>query len=295
MFDFDDEDKGNPIGSGLRYHREQKKLSLDHISEELRVRREYLEAMEQGRFDLLPAGFYRRSFLKAYAEFLKLDADHILKMLEEQERASEKGEAESLSVSKAHVEGTSEEKKIGREKSAQKLSPPIKPPSRESRAGFLFLVFLGLLVGALCLIFLFKSGIKEDYETSASLGLGEAESLLVSPEPPDTMELFMNLLDEKIGGSPELILRVEASGRSWMRVVSDGAEVYTGFVNENMNAEFLARDELSINLGVNQGVRAWLNGFELIPLENGITYLNRENFKELIPTDRANEIVREHE
>jgi len=295
MFDFDDEDKGNPIGSALRYHRAQKNLSLDDISEELRVRREYLEAMEQGRFDLLPAGFYRRSFLKAYAEFLKLDADHILKMLEEQERTSEKGEGESLSVAKAHVEGTSEEKKTGREKSAQKFTPPIKPPSRESRAGFLFLVFLGLLVGALCLIFLFKSGIKEDYETSASLALAEAESLLVSPEPPDTMELFMKLLDEKIGGSPELILRIEASGRSWMRVVSDGAEVYTGFVNENMNAEFLARDELSINLGVNQGVKAWLNGFELIPLEKGITYLNRENFKELIPTDRANEIVREHE
>ena len=80
-----------------------------------------------------------------------------------------------------------------------------------------------------------------------------------------------------------------------MRVVSDGAEVYTGFVNENMNAEFLARDELSINLGVNQGVKAWLNGFELIPLEEGVTYLNRENFKEFIPTDRANEILREHE
>ena len=114
MFDFDDEDQENPIGSVLRYHREQKKLSLEQISEELRVRLEYLEAMEYGRFDLLPSGFYRRSFLKAYAEYLKLDADQILKTLEEQERSTEEDEGESPSVRKAHLVGALEEEKIKR-------------------------------------------------------------------------------------------------------------------------------------------------------------------------------------
>ncbi len=295
MFDFDDEDKENPIGSVLRYHREQKELSLADISEELRVRREYLEAMEQGRFDLLPVGFYRRSFLRAYAEYLKLDADHILKMLEEQERATKKGEGESPSVPKAHLGEALEEEKTTKERPAQKISPPTKPPSEESRTGFWFSVFLGLLIGTLCLIFLFRLGIRNGQKTSTSQAVAEAESLMVTPEPVDTLTLFMNLLDEKIGASPELILRVEASGRSWMRVVSDGAELFTGFVNENMNAEFLAKDELSINLGVNQGVKAWLNGFELVSFEKGTTRLNRDNFKEFILTDRANQIVRDYE
>jgi len=295
MFDFDDEDKDNPIGSVLRYHREQKKLSLEQIAEELKVRWEYLQAMERGRFDLLPSGFYRRSFLRAYAEYLNLNVDHILRMLDVQERVPKKGKGESPSVIKAHLGETFEEEKTEKERSTQKAVPPTKPPSRESRAGFWFLVFLGLIVGVLCLIFLFKLGIRNHQKTSASQAMAEAESLMVSPEPVDTMELFTNLLDEKIGASSELILRIEAAGRSWMRVVSDGAELYTGFVNENMNAEFLAKNEISINLGVNQGVRAWLNGFELISLEKGITRLNRENFKEFVLTDRAHQIVREHE
>jgi len=296
MFDFDDEEKGNPIGSLLHYHREQKKFNLDDISEKLRVRREYLEAMERGRFDLLPAGIYQRSFLKAYAEFLKLDADHLLKILEEQQRKTQEGEGESLYMPTAQFERTLEEARIVRgQLPPQKAPSPTKTPSRESRAGFWFLVFLGFIIGALCLIFLFKVGIRSEQESSASQAVAEAESLMVSPEPVDTLTLFSNLLDEKIGASPELTLRIEAAGRSWMRVVSDGAELFTGFVNENMNAEFLAKDELSINLGVNQGVKAWLNGFEMIPLENGIIRLNRENFKEFIPTDRANQIVREHE
>lgn len=296
MFDFDDEDRQNPIGSVLRYHREQKKLSLDQIAEELKVRREYLEAMERGRFDLLPSGFYRRSFLRAYAEYLKLDADHMLKMLEEQQRGTEEGEGKSLSISTAHVGKTLEEEKIERAKSSpQKVTPPTKPPPRESRVGYWFSVFLGFLVGTLCLIFLFKVNIIKQHEAPASQAVAEAESLMVNPEPVDTIKLFMDLLNEMIGGSPELILRIEVAGESWIRIVSDGKELFTGLINEKMNLEFKAKEKLSINLGKNQDFKAWLNGFELIPLEKGITYLNRKNFKEFIRTDRANQIVRDHE
>jgi hypothetical protein len=295
MFNFDDEDKENPIGSTLRYHREQKKLDLVNISEELKVRPEYLRAMEQGRFYLLPSGFYRKSFLKAYSEYLKLDSDQMLKMLEEQERTPNKGEREAPPVLKAQLSEISDEEKAEREKLPQRIVSPTKPPSRESKAGFGFLIFLGLFIGALCLIFLFKGGEMKYDETSSPLGMVQAESLKVTPEPPDTMELFMKLLDERIGSAPQLILRIEAAGRSWIRIISDGVELYAGFINQNMSAEFKAKENFSINLGVNEGIKSFLNGFEMVPLEKGITYLNRENFREFIPTDRANEMVRENE
>ena len=105
----------------------------------------------------------------------------------------------------------------------------------------------------------------------------------------------MQLLDEKIGSAPEMILRIEAGGRSWIRVTSDGTELYAGFISENMSTEFKAKESLSINLGVNEGIRTFLNGFEMRPLEKGVTYLDRENYHEFIPTDKANEIVRAHE
>ncbi len=295
MFNFDDEDKENPIGSTLRYYREQRKLDLEKISEELKVRPEYLRAMEQGRFDLLPSGFYRRSFLKAYTEYLKLDSDQMLKMLDEQERKPNKGEGEAPPVPKAQLGEISEEEKTERERLPQRIVSPAKPPSRESKAGFGFSIFLGLFIGALCLVFLFKGGEMKYDESSSPFGMAQTESLKVIPEPPDTLELFNRLLDEKIGSAPELILRIEAGGRSWIRVISDGVELYVGFINQNMNTEFKARESLSINLGVNEGIKAFLNGFEMVPLEKGITYLNRENFREFIPTDRANEMVRQNE
>ncbi|MGB2988513.1 MAG: helix-turn-helix domain-containing protein [Candidatus Zixiibacteriota bacterium] len=292
-FGFDDEDRANPIGSILRYQREQRKLDLVNISEELKVKLDYLQAMEQGRFDLLPSGFYRRSFLKAYAEYLKLDMDEMLRVLDEEEAALGKGGAKPLTMPKIPLVETPREETIQKPAPVQGLCPPVRPPPRGTPASFAFAVFLGLIIGAACLIFLFKGGEGEYHEAATGLSMAETESLEVIPEPPDTMELFMRLLDEKIGSAPELILRIEAAGRSWIRVTSDEVELYTGFINESMNAEFKARESLSINLGVNEGIKAFLNGFEMKPLEKGVTYLDRGNFTEFIPTDRANELVQE--
>src|SRR5436190_23378965 len=62
------------IGSSLREARNRQGLELAEV-EATMIRIRYLEALEQERFHLLPAGPYRRSFLREYAEFLGLDGD----------------------------------------------------------------------------------------------------------------------------------------------------------------------------------------------------------------------------
>jgi hypothetical protein len=292
MFNFDDEDRENPVGSLFRYHRLQKKLDLDKVSEDLRIRQDYLEAIEQGRFDLLPGGIYRRSFVKAYAEYLKLDSSHVLAMLDELEKAPVKPGEEHLPPVKPLEPGVAEEPGAAEEKPLTTTHPRRTPRAAGKEIGYPVSIFLGLLIGGLCVIFLFQVGVEKPQRLQVGLVPAQAESLVVIPEPPDTMQLFRELLQREIGSAPELILRVEAQGRSWIQIFSDGAELYAGFINENMNAEFKAKNELSINIGVNQGIKAFLNGFELVPLEKGATRIDRENFSELIPTDRANEIVR---
>jgi hypothetical protein len=294
MFDFD-EDKDNPIGSLLHYHREKRKLDLERVSEDLKIRQDYVEAMEQGRFNLLPTGIYRRSFVKAYSEYLKLDTDNILKILDDKGKPKKKAQVEHPPASPARTVQTVETVKPVEEQSTPKAHVSPMPNVLKNRVSYWFSIFLGLLIGALCVIFLFGIGIENRQSTTIGQAPVEAESLTVVPEPPDTMELFLNLLDEKIGKAPELVFRIEAAGRSWIQIFSDGTELYTGFINENMRVEFKTENELSINIGVNQGVRIILNGFELVPLEKGITRIGRENFSAFIPIDRANEIVRTYE
>ncbi len=63
------------IGSSLREARSRRGLELAEVAAATMIRVRYLDALEQERFELLPAGPYPRSFLREYAEFLGLDGD----------------------------------------------------------------------------------------------------------------------------------------------------------------------------------------------------------------------------
>jgi cytoskeleton protein RodZ len=62
----------------LRDQREARALSIDDVAKRLRIRRPYLEAIEQGRFDQLPGAAYIPAFLRAYAAHLDLDPEKVL-------------------------------------------------------------------------------------------------------------------------------------------------------------------------------------------------------------------------
>ena len=61
------------IGNALRTARERQGLDLGAVERETRIRERYLAALEEERFELLPARAYAKGFLRGYAEFLGLD------------------------------------------------------------------------------------------------------------------------------------------------------------------------------------------------------------------------------
>jgi cytoskeleton protein RodZ len=69
---------GHAVGRLLRDQREARALSIEDVAKRLRIRRPYLEAIEQGRFDQLPGAAYIPAFLRAYATYLELDAEKVL-------------------------------------------------------------------------------------------------------------------------------------------------------------------------------------------------------------------------
>jgi cytoskeleton protein RodZ len=66
------------IGSNLREARERQKLELSGIERDTRIRTKYLQALEDERFDCLPAPAYARGFLRTYADYLGLDAQRFV-------------------------------------------------------------------------------------------------------------------------------------------------------------------------------------------------------------------------
>ncbi|MCR8845519.1 helix-turn-helix domain-containing protein [Paenibacillus sp. SC116] len=83
------------LGQMLKEARLEKGLSLDDVQEATKIRRRYLEAIEEGDYNVLPGTFYVRAFVKTYAETVGLNPDEILQYyrntmpVEEQEQPVE--------------------------------------------------------------------------------------------------------------------------------------------------------------------------------------------------------------
>ena len=59
-------------GSKLRHAREEKELSLEHISKELHIRVHYLKAIEEDALEKIPSKAQAHGFLRSYSKFLGL-------------------------------------------------------------------------------------------------------------------------------------------------------------------------------------------------------------------------------
>lgn len=66
------------IGGRLKEAREKKGMSIKEAAENIQVRAGYLESLEKGDYDNLPADVYTRGFLRKYAEFLELPIQELL-------------------------------------------------------------------------------------------------------------------------------------------------------------------------------------------------------------------------
>ncbi len=61
------------VGEQLRAARIGRGLSLEEVAHDTRISWHYLEALEEERFEFLPAPIYARGFMRSYATYLGLD------------------------------------------------------------------------------------------------------------------------------------------------------------------------------------------------------------------------------
>lgn len=73
-----DEMQQASVGARLKNRRTELGFSLADIAARTNIRRAYLEALEDGRYEALPGVAYQSGFLRNYAEVLGLEADSVL-------------------------------------------------------------------------------------------------------------------------------------------------------------------------------------------------------------------------
>lgn len=72
------------LGEKLKKIRNEYRISLNEVSKHTRIQVKYLEYLESGEYEKLPADVYVRGFVRSYAQFLGTDEKILLKLYEKE-------------------------------------------------------------------------------------------------------------------------------------------------------------------------------------------------------------------
>lgn len=67
------------LGEKMRRARSEKRIGLPEIAKNTKIQLEYLEYLESGNYNGLPADVYVRGFLKSFADYLGINEDYLIK------------------------------------------------------------------------------------------------------------------------------------------------------------------------------------------------------------------------
>ncbi len=232
-----------PLGELLRQRREEFGWTLEEVAQRTRIRRHYLQALEEGKYDHLPADVHVRGFLRTYAALLNLPFEEV-RALYEQER----GRPTLVSIA------------------------PVSPPPRRRSfvlpglgGAFLFVLLVGSVAIWLHWGFLYPTTIPP----TATPRPPTPTSILPTATP--TARLLLGTPTPTPGPRPtvrtyegvEAVFQVSAP--CWVRVIADGAEkpVFEGTLRAGRTYTFTANLELRVRMGNAGGVRVNLNGQDL--------------------------------
>ncbi|NWF56627.1 MAG: helix-turn-helix domain-containing protein [Syntrophaceae bacterium] len=75
---------GMTVGRLLQKTREEKKISLESIARETRIKLDFLQAIEEDSFQVMPGEAYARGFIRSYSKFLHLNAEEMVDLFNHQ-------------------------------------------------------------------------------------------------------------------------------------------------------------------------------------------------------------------
>jgi cytoskeletal protein RodZ len=224
------------IGKTLRVHREEAGISVEEVSNVLCLRKSLIQALEAGKSDLLPHEVYVRSYIKEYANFLKI-YDKIQPDLVDKDAPDE----------------------IGADMHNQVDEEPITKPRRIAftnlpRKALVYPAVILILVG-----FYVAEKMKKD-STSIPGSKIESTSSLTSKSQatPESTLASENQINSTFPEGKKLM--ISAKERTWISVVIDDVEKKEFMLNAQEMIILNAKDRFDLLIGNAGGVKLILDG-----------------------------------
>lgn len=272
------------IGAILRKAREDRGLTLADVEQATKIRKRYLQGLENDDYSVLPDAVYTQGFLKTYANYLRLDGEELADRLRSRRRPRRERHVNNGNFRKTGFD-----------------EPLISPGglAGAERRGITVATVLTLLVSVIVIVGIIvalyyvgsesQSTQKDQNQappskkidsnsnssnkssgTSDKSAAGSVEGSSKSAKKPEANP--NNQASSKSGDNgtknvappDSLKVSVDVEGsESWISIQSDGALVYEQIAQPGYSQTFEAKKELTITTGNAGAVNVAVNGQDL--------------------------------
>lgn len=243
----------NAFSDELRKERESRNFTLSEIARKTRINVKYLEALEQGSFDVLPQT-YIRAFVKSYAEAIGVSSEQLLHRYD-------------VIVTQKYSDQQSDR--------TESIPSPLIPTKekdsvieKEKKTRLTFVLIGGIILLIVIGFYLFDSfnrtfAPQSVPETSFQDVLKEQEMqqpATISIDTVDTAKVFVQKEPDS------LMLRAISLDSVWITITRDSLPPRSGYMLKGRYRTYFAKREFLVSLSDAGAIKLLLNGKELEPL-----------------------------
>ena len=237
----------------LKELRESQNIDLDEIHSRTKINMEFLLALENGQFDILPLP-YVRLFLRAYVTEIGGNADEALQQLD----IFQGRKVGKLIPKKTEQDELKTPQSKHKTKTPSQSRTPTKVRQDLIKGGLLLIVFLFA-------IFIIKK-INEE-RSSATIENGE----IVLAENPDaiTNDQLVNNYVEAVSQTvamavePPLKLKIVTSERIWYSITADTSAPQAGILSVGKEKSLSFENQIYVRLNQTAGTTLYINGIKV--------------------------------
>lgn len=224
------------VGESLRAERLKKALSIKDVESAISIRALYLNAIEEGNYDIIPGEVYLRGFIRNYAAFLGLDPQAIMELYRQN-----KEQTNDNALTEAQQQQVVEPVK--------KTSPSAGNAGAKNRGLTKWLTVAALAAVIVAGVTWWTSSSHQpapvappsaDQQQQAK---GQQGS---QPTPPAQSAAPAN-------SASKVIVTAKYSAPCWTQIIADDKEIYEGTPKNGQSITWEAANKLSVKFG-NAGV-----------------------------------------
>ena len=248
------------IGQMLKQAREEKGLLLERLASETMIAKKYLQALEEGNFNVFPGEVYFKGALRRYAGELGLDAGELLVLYTGNQPQKKEETAKNIPVKSEKIHPVA--------------SKPVRKGSRHyrintGRLAMMILIVVVLVGGSFSFSALLKrNGSNQTDPPPIGDENGPESSLpVLTPEPepePEPLRVERDASQDRVRFNVFHAETVEVQlvfdARCWIRAEADGVKVINGNFSNGQTQLVTANREVKVRLGYPPGVKLVING-----------------------------------